>query len=123
MLRNLKKRGVRWRFSACTSLTFTHSRNPLPLNYFTKLPSTQANTRAHNMVVEASMIAGVSITAAVAFRSLIDKVRRGGAVQAEAGTARVPRRRSTNSARIVKPIVLDAQDRSQVMGNMMLAAM
>ena len=69
------------------------------------------------------MIAGVSITAAVAFRSLIDKVRRGGAVQAEAGTARVPRRRSTNSARIVKPIVLDAQDRSQVMGNMMLAAM
>lgn len=73
------------------------------------------------MTLEASIVAGVSVTAAVAFRSLIDRVRRGGPGQTETERTRTPVRR--NTARVVMPASLDSQDPYYVTGNMVLATM
>lgn len=90
--------------------------NPPPASSFLTAP------QRSKMTLEASIVAGVSVTAAVAFRSLIDRVRRGGPGQSDTGRARSSPARH-NTARVTLPASLDSQDPQYVTGNMVLATM
>eukprot|EP00171_Calliarthron_tuberculosum_P012414 IDg12414t1 len=76
---------------------------------------------AQGAAMEPGIVAGVSITAAVAFRSLLDRVRRAPATQASPitpPTSRVPRRTATTRVFVVPG---SRHDSTVITGNMVLA--
>lgn len=71
--------------------------------------------------MEPGIVAGVSITAAVAFRSLLDRVRRAPVASPTAPpSSRVPRRAASTR---VHAAPVQSQDYTVLTGNMVLATM
>ncbi len=100
------------------SASASHSRTPI----FWTLPARNQNVKVFLSTMEPGIVAGVSITAAVAFRSLIDRVRRSPASSPAQGkmAPTVKRQSALHSVHTI-PLPLTSQDNSVVTGNMVLA--